>query len=88
MENIKDDSFSNISKLIKMSLVIPLSSVECERCFSRLKIIKTRLRNLLEEPNLSDLLLISLTGKEIKKSKKTENRVDFATLAICHLFSK
>ena len=59
-------SFANISKLIQISLVIPLSRVDCERSFSKIKLIKTRLRNSLEGNTLDELMLISLAGDDIE----------------------
>jgi len=63
---LKSSSFTNISKLIKISPVIPLSSVECERSFSKMNIIKTKLRNCLDEDTLDNLMLLSLCGENIE----------------------
>ncbi|KAF0720727.1 zinc finger MYM-type protein 1-like [Aphis craccivora] len=41
--------------------------VYCERSFSKLKIIKTRLRSSLSQQNLNDLLLISIENDLIPK---------------------
>ena len=58
-------SFVNISKLIQIFQVIPLSSVDCERNFSKMKLIKAHLRNSLEE-DTRELMLISIVGDEIE----------------------
>ena len=43
-------------------LTVPVSSVECERGFSRQNLIKTKLRNRLNTCNLYNLMIISLEG--------------------------
>ena len=48
-------------------MVLPLSSVECERSFSKMNLIKTKLRNQLEEDTLDNLMFISIVGKDIEK---------------------
>ena len=65
---LQNISFQNISKFLKISLTLPLSSVQCERSFSRMNLIKTDLRTLLEEWTLDDLMLISMNGVEVDKA--------------------
>ena len=50
------------SKLVSISLVIPVSTAECERCFSAMKRIKTDLRNHLLTSTLRNLMRISTEG--------------------------
>jgi hypothetical protein len=58
--------------LTKMSLiyeymrVIPLTTVDCERHFSRMNLIKTTLRNQLEPDTLSAHMNVSLNGSGIE----------------------
>ena len=58
--------FPNLHKLAVIALVIPMSSADCERGFSALKRIKTRLRNRLSNRILNNLLMISIEGPELK----------------------
>ena len=58
--------------LLEIYWIIPLSSVECERYFSRLNLIKTRLRNCLEAETLDSLMNISINGPEIKNITKED----------------
>jgi hypothetical protein len=51
----KNSSFRNVKGLVKMSMTLPLSSVEAERCFSKIDVIKTKLRNL-EDTTLNHLV--------------------------------
>jgi hypothetical protein len=59
------DSFPNICFLARAALVIMLASVDCERGFSQLVIIKTALRNRLTTHSLDALMRITLTGPNI-----------------------
>ncbi|XP_072542830.1 zinc finger protein 862-like [Salminus brasiliensis] len=54
--------FTEMEKLIKIALVIPVASVSCERGFSTQNRIKTKFRNSLSNTNLTNLMLISELG--------------------------
>ena len=59
------DLFRGCMHLLKLSLMFPLSVACVEHLFSKMKLIKTRLRNQLGETTLDSLLRIStesLTG--------------------------
>ena len=61
----------NLKNLLEIYDCIPLSSVECERYFSKFNLIKTDIRNRLEPETIDALMNISLNGKlqnEITKS--------------------
>lgn len=57
------DAYSNINKVVKLSLTLPLSSAACERGFSHLNIIKTKYRSRLSNARLSALMHIHLSKK-------------------------
>ena len=46
--------------------ILTLTSVECERVFSHVKLILTRLRNQLRISELNILLMLSRNGPELK----------------------
>ena len=50
--------YNELFKVYKLLLTIPMTQVTCERVFSKLKIIKTRLRSTLSNENLETLLLM------------------------------
>ena len=50
------EMFLHLSDLAKVSLSIPVGTASVERSFSRMKMIKTRLRNRLGEQNLAHLI--------------------------------
>lgn len=58
MINMKPE-FENLYNIIKLSLTIPTSSCTVERSFSKLKIIKSRLRSTMGQSRLEDLMVIS-----------------------------
>ncbi len=45
--------------LIKIGVALPVSSASTERSFSKLKLIKTRLRSTMAEPRLEGLMRIA-----------------------------
>ena len=61
------DSAGVFLLLVDLLLSIPGHSVECERGFSLLKIIKTDWRNRLVDDAVTDLICITLDAAEIKE---------------------
>ena len=51
--------FPNCLKLLHLMLIFPLSTACVERFFSKMKLVKTRLRNQLSQVNLENLLFIA-----------------------------
>ena len=56
----ESECFPNLSKLVKIALTVPLTSVSAERSFSKLKIIKNRLRTTMRQDRLQSLMLMSI----------------------------
>ena len=56
-----------LSKLACIPLVLPISTAECERCFSAMKRVKTELRNRMVTTTLDHLLRISLCGPNLQE---------------------
>jgi hypothetical protein len=54
--------FPNMFKLFQIVGTIPVSTVECERGFSRQNLIKTKLRNRLSTIHLDQLLRVAIEG--------------------------
>lgn len=52
--------FPNITQLLKTYGTPPVSTPTVERSFSKLKLVKTKLRSLCKEERLSDLLLLAI----------------------------
>ncbi|KAL4148352.1 hypothetical protein QTP88_002616 [Uroleucon formosanum] len=53
-------SFNNIYYAYKFVLILPCTQVTCERTFSKLKNIKTKLRSLISQDIMETLLLINI----------------------------
>lgn len=58
--NLSNNVFSEITKLIKILITTPMTTAEPERCFSSLKRIKTYLRNTMNQERLTALSMISM----------------------------
>uniref|UniRef100_H3BEE8 HAT C-terminal dimerisation domain-containing protein n=1 Tax=Latimeria chalumnae TaxID=7897 RepID=H3BEE8_LATCH len=56
LENNQQDTV----KLLRILITTPMTTVECERCFSTLKKIKTFLRNAMNQDRLSTLAMMSM----------------------------
>lgn len=58
------DLFPSCSKLMVHALVLPMSTSDCERCFSTMKRVKTDLRNRMNTQTLDRLLRVRLEAPE------------------------
>lgn len=56
----RDIIFQNIFKILKEFVTIPVTSCSCERSFSKLSFIKTKLRSTMQQDRLDALLTISI----------------------------
>ncbi|XP_064083087.1 uncharacterized protein LOC135199099 [Macrobrachium nipponense] len=54
----------NYSNMVdELSVTLPVTSASCERCFSKMKIVKTFLRNSMTSERLSNTALLSVESK-------------------------
>ncbi len=60
----------DILVLISVFLCVVTSSVVCETGFSKLNLIKTKLRNRLCVPNLDNLMMVLCNGPNLQKQSK------------------
>ena len=67
IETGKSDTYYLIDKLIHLILTLSMSTTTTERAFLAMKIVKTRLRNKMEDEFLGDNLLVYIE-REIAKS--------------------
>ncbi len=65
VDNNLKSVFKEIFKLIKIYLIIQISSAEAERSFSVLKLLKTLLRTTMVDERLSDLGVIKMASNLI-----------------------
>ena len=60
-------TFPNFALLATIALIIPVSTAECERCFSSMKRIKTTLRNRMETATLDQLMRTANKGHKAEE---------------------
>ena len=68
------ECFPVIGKLCRLALTLPLTSASTERSFSKLKIIKNRLRSTMGQDGLNCLMLMSVES-DITKSLDIEDLI-------------
>ena len=54
------EAFPNLVKLIRIAMTIAVSTAQCERTFSTLKLVKSYLRSTMGETRLTDLAVLSI----------------------------
>jgi len=55
-ETSREVIFCNVFKTLKLFVVIPVTTYSCERSFSNLSIVKTKLRSAMLQERLDNLL--------------------------------
>ncbi|PKU79549.1 hypothetical protein MA16_Dca000895 [Dendrobium catenatum] len=63
IQNKKDVLYPIVFRLLKLVLVLPVATAGVERVFSAMAIIKTRLRNRIEDQWMNDNLLAYIEKK-------------------------
>ena len=61
------DQFPQMRKLLTIALTVPVSSVDCERGFSKQNLIKTKIIAKLKTENVSTLMKMSVDTPELDK---------------------
>lgn len=70
--NMHSAAYKNLYQVYKLALTLPVTQVFCERTFSKLKLLKTRLRSTLSTDHLNSLLFIMEENKLVE-SLSTED---------------
>lgn len=66
--------FPNVRKLLRIAVTMPLTSCSAERCFSAMKILKSRLRSTMDDERLNGLALIFIhKDKDISLERVINN---------------
>ena len=80
LEELKKTEFKeripNILILLEKAVLCPIGNAVCERLFSLLKIVKTKLRNSILDPNLDKLLRINKECPEELQEYELDKLVD------------
>jgi hypothetical protein len=75
IETGKSETYYLIDRLIRLVLTLPVSTATTERAFSAMKVVKTRLRNKMEDEFLANNLVIYIE-KEIFESVSSDVILD------------
>jgi len=65
-----DHLFPCVKKMLKICMVMPVSSADCERGFSRYNLIKTQLRNRLKPESVNTLLKLTVDTPPVGEMDK------------------
>jgi hypothetical protein len=66
--------FPNVRKLLRIAVTMPLTSCSAERCFSAMKILKSRLRSTMDDERLNGLALMYIhKDKDISVERVINN---------------
>ena len=68
-------AFEGIYRLLLLAVTLPVTSASCERSFSKMRIVKTFLRNSMSNNRLSNIALLSIESKRAE-SIDFDNFVD------------
>ncbi|XP_059630084.1 uncharacterized protein LOC132273068 [Cornus florida] len=83
VETKKSKIYFLIDRLIRLVLTLPVSTATTKRAFSTMKLVKTQLRNRMEDEFLADYLSVSIE-KEIAQTFSTDSIIDdFSSLKDC-----
>ena len=74
-KNELDKTFSEVSKLLEIVLVTPVSTADSERSFTTINRIKTFLRNTMLQDRLNSLACLSIHKEYISKIRDYNNKV-------------
>ena len=58
--NHLSEAFPNLVRLIKIAMTIAVSTAQCERSFSKLKLLKNHLQSTMGDERLSNLAILSI----------------------------
>jgi hypothetical protein len=75
VETIKSKTYYLIDRLIRLVLTLPVSTATTERAFSAMKIVKTRLRNKMEDEFLANSLVVYIE-REIAENFNLDSILD------------
>jgi hypothetical protein len=75
IETEKSERYHLIDRLIRLVLTLPVSTATIERAFSAMKVIKTRLRNKIDDEFLANSLIVYIE-REISESFNSDLILD------------
>ncbi|XP_040994228.1 uncharacterized protein LOC121240754 [Juglans microcarpa x Juglans regia] len=85
VETEKSKAYYLIDRLIRLVLTLPVSTATNEQAFSAMKIVKTRLRNKIENEFLANNLVVYIEREIVKNFDLDSILDDFVSLKECRL---
>ena len=76
----KSKIFYLVNSLNRLVLTLPVSTATTERAFSAMKIVKTRLRNRMEDDFLNNYLIVYIEKKVAENIRSEDIIDDFARM--------
>ncbi|XP_022007862.1 uncharacterized protein LOC110907147 [Helianthus annuus] len=68
----KNETFPLVYRTLKLALVLPAATTAVERCFSKMKLIKTDLRNRMGEEYLNNALICAVKKETFYKVEEED----------------
>lgn len=81
-------SFPNIHVLLQLALTLPITSCECERSFSQLKLIKTSRRSTTSAIRLSGLSLMKINRARCEKMYSSSRELKQLVLSFSQKYTR
>ena len=81
-------SFPNIHVLLRLALTLPITSCECERSFSQLKLIKMAHRSTTTVTRLSGLALMKINREKCDKIYSSHSELTSLMLTFSQMYSR
>ncbi|KAJ0714910.1 putative HAT dimerization domain, ribonuclease H-like superfamily [Helianthus annuus] len=72
VETGKNETFPLVYRTLKLALVLPVATATVERCFSKMKLIKTDLRNWMGDEYLNNALICAFEKESFCKVKEED----------------
>ena len=70
-------AFPTLVQLYKIFVALPIGTAKCERCFSKLELIKSRLRSTMAQERLGDLMVLSVESEVLKDVNDDDQNLPF-----------
>jgi hypothetical protein len=80
VETGRHNIYNLIERLLRLLITLPVSTASAERAFSSMKIIKTRLRNKMEDEYLANNLLVHIEGDLLEDYNYDDVISDFKSI--------
>ncbi|PWA64947.1 hypothetical protein CTI12_AA339960 [Artemisia annua] len=80
VETGKNLSFPLFYRILKLALVLPVSTATVERCFSKMKLIKTDLRNRMGDGYLNNAMVCAVEGETFDEVTNEDVMVRFLAM--------